>query len=96
MLVHNSGCPETPYRSRSDFKTNRKAPLPLHANVSVVLCPLGLLGRHGEILGVIGGLDGVGLVDGRPADRAWIRDLQRDGILTIHSPAGESATPVSQ
>ena len=96
MLVHNSGCPETPYRSRSDFKTNRKAPPPLHANVSVLRCPLYAFRWYCEVLDEDGGLDGAGLVDGRSDDRACIRDLQRDGILTIHSPAGESATPVSQ
>ena len=96
MLLHNSGCPETPYRSRSDFKTNRKAPPPLHANVSVLRCPLYAFRWYCEVLDEDGGLDGAGLVDGRSDDRACIRDLQRDGILTIHSPAGESATPVSQ
>ena len=96
MLVHNSGCPETPYRSRSDFKTNRKALPPLHANVSAIFRSFCLFGWYCEGLGEIGDQDGVGLADGRSDDGAWIWKLQQDGILTIHSPAGESATPVSQ
>ena len=96
MLLHNSGCPETPYRSRSDFKTNRKALPPLHANVSAIFRSFCLFGWYCEGLGEIGDQDGVGLADGRSDDGAWIWKLQQDGILTIHSPAGESATPVSQ
>ena len=43
MLVRKSGSLERPYRSRSDFKTNRKAPPPLHANVSMHNCFHGVL-----------------------------------------------------
>ena len=42
-LVRKSGSPERPYRSRSDFKTNRKALPPLHANVSMHNCFHGVL-----------------------------------------------------
>ena len=68
MLIHNSGCPKTPYRSRSDFKTNRKAPLPLHANVSILSCPFDLSGRHCEGPRAIGGQDEAGLAGGQLDD----------------------------
>ena len=68
VLIHNSGCPKTPHRSRSDFKTNRKAPPPLHANVSILYCPLGLSGRHCEGPRAIGGQDEAGLAGGRLDD----------------------------
>ena len=76
MLVHNSGCPETPYRSRSDFKTNRKAPPPLHANVSVQIVFMTL----GEAMGVVwtrwercNGLDG--------RERDWMTDWGSGAVM---------------
>ena len=90
--------PGAPYRSLSDFKTKHKAPPPLYANgnVSVLRRPFYAFRWDCEVLDGNGGLDGVGLVDGRSDDRAWIWDLQQDGILTARSSAEESATPVSQ
>ena len=75
-LVRKSGSPERPYRSRSDFKTNRKALPPLHANVSVLMHVIGVSGWYGRGLGAVGRASEAGLSQGGSDDETWTRNLR--------------------
>lgn len=87
---------DPPQRSRTDFKTDLKAPPPLQANVSALSRSYDPLRWLGGVLEGNGRQDEVGWTGEDTDDGTWVWNLCRYKELTSCITAGASATDVSQ